>query len=263
MSMRKRGMTTSLFVVTMLLPAASSAQWKTRWEYVGPKGSEHWSELDPDYAACDGKAQSPVDISNAQKADLPALRFESQNGPLKGLTNNGYTIRVNYHDKPGAGDFVRVGDQRYDLLQFHFHHPSEETLHGKASAMAVHLMYRSSDGKVIGIAVLLKAGKSNATIQRIWDHMPMTENKVRADFFHEEEEVPGVEINPAGLLPETLGYYTYLGSVAAPPCNEVTWYVLKTPVDLSAAQIRAFAKLYPHNVRAVQSLNGRIVRESQ
>ena len=65
MSMRKRGMTTSLFVVTMLLPAASSAQWKTRWEYVGPKGSEHWSELDPDYAACDGKAQSPVDISNA------------------------------------------------------------------------------------------------------------------------------------------------------------------------------------------------------
>ena len=28
-------------------------------------------------------------------------------------------------------------------------------------------------------------------------------------------------------------------------------------------QIAAFAKLYPHNVRAVQPLNGRVVRESR
>jgi carbonic anhydrase len=125
-------------------------------------------------------------------------------------------------------------------------------------------MYQSSDGKVAGVAVLLKAGKPNATIQQIWSHMPMTESPVRADFSHEEEEIAGVQIIPAGLLPETFGYYTYMGSVTAPPCTEgVTWYVLKTPVEMSVAQINAFAKLYPHDVRPLQPLNGRVVKESQ
>ncbi len=94
--------------------------------------------------------------------------------------------------------------------------------------------------------------------------MPQTESKVLTDFSHKEEAIAGVDINPAGLLPHDTGYYTYLGSVTAPPCTEgVTWYVLKTPVEISAEQISAFAKLYPHDVRPIQPLNGRAVKESQ
>lgn len=264
--MRKLWMAIVLpFVATNLVSTVSQAQWKTRWEYVGPKGAENWSELDPSYATCNvGKEQSPIDIRSTEKAELPALRFESQNGPLKYLVNNGYTIRVNYHDAPGSGNFMWVGNERYQLTQFHFHRPSEETIHGKASAMVAHLMYQSSDGKVAGVAVLLKAGKPNATIQQIWSHMPIIESPVREDFSHEEQEIAGVKINPDDLLPETFGYYTYMGSVTAPPCTEgVAWYVLKTPIDISAGQIDAFAKLFPHDVRPVQPLNGRVVKESQ
>ena len=84
------------------------------------------------------------------------------------------------------------------------------------------------------------------------------------DFSHAEEEIPEVEINPAGLLPHDAAYYTYMGSVTAPPCTEgVTWFVLKTPVEISAEQINAFAALYPHDVRPLQPLNGRVVKESQ
>jgi carbonic anhydrase len=39
--------------------------------------------------------------------------------------------------------------------------------------------------------------------------------------------------------------------------------VLKTPMDISPEEINAFAKLYPHDVRPVQLLNGRVVKESQ
>jgi carbonic anhydrase len=117
-------------------------------------------------------------------------------------------------------------------------------------------MHESSDGKVAGVAVFLKTGSANSTIQRIWEHMPTTEGK--------EHEIPAVDVNPAGLLPKTTGYYTYMGSLTAPPCTEgVTWFVLKTPVDISAEQIKAFARLYPHDVRPVQPLNGRIVKESR
>jgi carbonic anhydrase len=157
-----------------------------------------------------------------------------------------------------------VGDKSYQLTQFHFHRPSEEYIHGKPFDMVVHLMYQSSDGKVVGVAVLLKAGRANATIRHLWEHMPKRESKVLTDFSHQEEEVPGVEINPAGLLPDAAAYYTYTGSLTAPPCTEgVRWYVLKTPMDVSAKQIETFAKLYPHDVRPLQSLNGRVVQESQ
>jgi carbonic anhydrase len=255
----RTGWTTFLLLVVaaVLVPAGPRAQWKTHWTYEGATGTEHWSDLDPEYAACNGgKEQSPIDIRDAEKAELSALRFEYKSGPLKYLINNGYTIRVNYHDAPGSGNFLIVGDKRYQLTQFHFHRPSEEYFHGKPYDMVVHLMHQASDGRVAAVAVLLKAGSANATIQQIWEHMPTTEGT--------EQEIAGVEVNPAGLLPHSTAYYTYMGSLTAPPCSEgVTWFVLTIPVDISAEQISAFAKLYPHDVRPVQPLNGRVVKESQ
>jgi len=246
-----------LVVVAVLGPAGPRAQWKTRWSYEGATGAEHWGDLDPDYIACKvGREQSPIDIRNADKAELPALRFEYKSGPLKYLINNGYTIRVNYHDDPGSGNFLIVGSKRYQLTQFHFHHPGEEYIHGKPYDMEVHLMHQASDGDVAGVTVFLKAGSGNPTIQRIWEHMPKAENK--------EEDIAGVDVDPAGLLPYNTAYYTYRGSLTAPPCTEgVTWFVLKTPLDISAEQINAFARLYPHDVRPLQPLNGRLVQESQ
>jgi len=248
-------MTLVLLVVAEVLTAVSSpAQWKTPWSY---EGAAHWSDLDPEYAACNvGKEQSPIDIRNAEKVKLPAIRFEYKSGPLKYLINNGHTIRVNYHDAPGSGNFLIAGGKRYQLTQFHFHRPSEEYIHGKPYDMVVHLMHEASDGKVAAVAVLLKAGSANATIQQLWKYMPKTEGQ--------EEQIAGVEVNPTGLLPHDTSYYTYMGSVTAPPCTEgVAWFVLKTPVDISAEEIGAFAKLYPHDVRPPQPLNGRVVKESE
>jgi carbonic anhydrase len=90
----------------------------------------------------------------------------------------------------------------------------------------------------------------------MWDHMPTTAGK--------EQEIAGVEVDPSNLLPGNAAYYTYQGSLTAPPCSErVTWFVLKTPVEVSSAEIRAFAKLYPHDVRPIQPLNGRLVQASR
>jgi carbonic anhydrase len=229
--------------------------WRTHWDYEGPRGADHWSKLDPEYALCNvGRQQSPIDIRNPQKATLPPLQFEYQREPIRYVINNAYTIRVNYHDAPGSGSFLVVGDKRYQLTQFHFHHPSEETVNGKPYEMVLHLMHKASDGEVAGVAVFLKAGRANATVEQVWDHMPATEGQQKA---------PGVELNPADMLPQDTSYYQYVGSQTAPPCTEgIKWFVLKTPVEVSAAQIGAFVKLYPHDVRPLQPLNGRTVLES-
>ena len=251
----------ALLLAAGLLPAIATGQheehyqspWRTPWTY---EEADRWSELDPLYAACNtGKAQSPIDIRETEKADLPALRMEFENAPLRAVTNNGHTIRVNYPDAPGSGNVLMVGDKRYELMQFHFHHPSEEQINGKAYAMEVHFMYRAADGALAGVAVFIEEGAANGTMRKLWEHMPRVEGQTA---------VTGVLIDPADLAPRRLGYYRYTGSQTAPPCTEpVTWFVLKTPVEASAAQIEAFAELYPHNVRPIQPLNGRIVSESR
>jgi len=252
-----RGMLVLTLMLAALLARVGRAQWRTPWTYEGPRGAEHWSELDPDYAPCNtGKEQSPIDIRATEKARLPALQFEYTRSPLKYLINNGKTIRVNYHDRKDAGSFLVVGTKRYRLTQFHFHRPSEESVHGTSYDMVAHLMHEAHDHAAAGVAVFLETGASNLTVQQLWNHMPITEGA--------EQEIPGVTIDPSGLLPRNTGYYMYVGSLTAPPCTEgVTWFVLKTPVEVSTDQIAAFAKLYPHNVRPAQPLNGRIVKESQ
>jgi carbonic anhydrase len=244
-----------IIVATVLLPSGSVAQWKTPWSYDGVKGPSHWGALDPDYAACNaGKEQSPIDIRHAIRANLPALRFDYKSGPVR-IINNGYTaVRVNY--PAGNGNFLIVGETRYELTQFHFHRPSEETIYGKPYDMVLHLMHKAGDGKVAGVAVFLEAGRANSTVQQLWEHMPQTESK--------EAEIPGLAVNPATLLPADMAYYTYSGSQTAPPCTEgVTWFVLKTPVQISPEEISRFAMLYPHDVRPPQPLNGRVIRGSR
>lgn len=253
--MRKSWMIFLLFgVAALLMPAIVPAQWKTSWSYEDPRGPDHWAALDPSYSACNGKQQSPIDIRNAKPADLPVLRFEFKSGPLT-IVNNGYTaVRVDY--PRGNGNLMLVGHARYELTQFHFHHPSEEYIAGKAFDMVLHFMFRGGDGELAGVAVLMKEGRPNATVQELWKYMPKVAGK--------DQEVPGVYVNPAALLPRDTSYYTYMGSVTAPPCTEgVKWFVLKTPTEISRDQIDAFAKLYPHDVRPPQPVNGRVVLESR
>jgi carbonic anhydrase len=256
----------SVSLMVAALPVSMPAQgedfsqyvspWRTPWDYDGPRGAAHWSELDPDYAVCNsGREQSPIDIRSARKTQLPAIRFEYRASPVNYVINNGHTIRVNYHDAPGSGNFLVVGDKRYHLTQFHFHRPSEEYLHGKQYAMVLHLMHTADDGELAGVAVMLEKGNANQTIQQVWDHMPAKEG---------QEAAPGVNLDPSGMLPHDTGYFQYRGSVTAPPCTEgVQWFVMKGTVSISARQIAAFARLYPNDVRPVQPLNGRIVVESQ
>ncbi len=228
--------------------------WKTPWDYEGARGAAHWSQLDSAYAACAGREQSPIDIGATVKADLPALQFASRSGPVRYVINNGHTIRVDY--RAGNGDSLVAGSERYELTQFHFHRPSEERVRGAGYPMEVHLMYRARDGRVAGVTVFIRPGRSNATVDTVWAHMPRAEGR---------NAVPGVDADPADLLPrDTRGYFVYSGSLTAPPCTEgVRWFVLKQPIELSAAQIDAFARLYPNDARPVQPLNGRIVRESR
>ena len=121
------------------------------WTYGGSEGPEHWGELEKGFATCKvGQHQSPIDIHGSKAADVPAIQFAYQAVPLH-IVNNGHTIQVTY----APGSSITVGGTRYELKQVHFHHPSEEKIDGKGSAMVAHLVHASADGKLAVVAVLL------------------------------------------------------------------------------------------------------------
>ena len=223
------------------------------WGYGGANGPEHWGSLDKDFATCQtGRQQSPIDIRAPKLADLRPIQFAYRATPLQ-IINNGHTIQIDY----APGSSMTVGGRRYELKQFHFHHPSEEKINGKGYAMVAHLVHAAADGSVAVVAVLLDAGgAANPLMSRIWQHLPAREGP--------EQKLDGVQIDVTGLLPADRGYYTFAGSLTTPPCTEnVTWFVLKTPEPISQEQADAFGRIYPLNTRPTQPLNGRDVQVSK
>ncbi len=221
-------------------------------DYSGNEGPAHWGDLKSEFAACKtGQRQSPINIVGAQSADLPAIKFEIKPSTLH-IINNGHTIQINY----APGSFMTVGDKCYELKQFHFHHPSEETIRSKQFPLELHLVYSDANGNLAVVSVLLEEGSANPLVETLWGLAPKTTGP--------EKTVNNLEVNVADLLPTNRSYFTFAGLLTTPPCTEgVSWFVLKTPVTISNKQVATFAEIYPNNERPTQPLNGRTVLESK
>jgi len=253
--LRKPGNRVALAVALLTFGAAAFAlEGHPHWSYGGDTGPAQWGSLEEDYSPCSlGKTQSPIDIRDeiAKKADLPAITFDYKASPLE-IIDNGHTIQINY----APGSSITVGGKRYDLVQFHFHKPSEEKINGKGFDMVAHLVHKDADGKLAVVAVLLEAGANNPFIKTLWDNLPKEKDAKTA--------VDAVKIDVADLLPKNRAYYTFAGSLTTPPCSEgVTWFVLKHPSTVSKDEVARFASVYPMNARPTQPLNGRDVRVSK
>ena len=212
-----------------------------QWGYEGDKGPEHWGDAFP--VCGKGKKQSPLNIIGPFEKSKETLSVDYNEGPLK-MLNNGHTIQVNI--EPGSS--LTIGKESFELLQFHFHRPSEEQVDGKNASMVAHFVHKSKEGKLAVIGVMLNEGKDSAAVKTLWANLPPKEG---------EEFLPAkVTFNPASMLPKDMGFYNYEGSLTTPPCTEgVQFYILKAPVDISKQQLAKFP--FKLNARPVQSLNGR------
>ena len=255
--MRQVGASILAIVVGAVLSLAAIPCYSAEdanWSYGGATGPVKWGSLGKGFAQCKlGQTQSPIDIpdASARKGDLPSLLFNYKPSPLK-IIDNGHTNQVDY----APGSFVSVEGKRYELVEFHFHKPSEEKIDGKGHDMVAHLVHQGPGGKLAVIAVLLDTGKENRLIKTLWDNLPKEKGK--------ENVVDAIKINAVDLLPQDKGYYTFAGSLTTPPCSEeVTWFVLKMPVQVSADEITRFARSYPMNARPIQPLNGRDIQATR
>ena len=222
----------------------------THWSYEGDSGPANWSKINVDWAKCgNGSRQSPIDIRDGMKVELEQISFDYHPSSFN-VVDNGHTVQVGV----SGGNYITVQNRVFELQQFHFHRPSEERINGKAFEMVVHLVHRDAEGRQAVLALLLERGAPQATIQTVWNNLPLEKF---------ETMQPSILLDPAEMLPARRDYYTYMGSMTEPPCSEgVLWMVMKQPVQASPAQMALFSRLYPLNARPVQPANGRIIKES-
>jgi carbonic anhydrase len=227
------------------------------WDYGAEHGPAEWGSLCPEFSSCgSGRSQSPIDLSGAAREELAALKTAYRPAALRivhhmhvaDVVNNGHTVQVNCP----SGSSLDVDGGAYELLQFHFHSPSEHTLEGKHFPMEMHLVHKAADGKLAVVGVFIAEGATNAAFEPVWSNLPEEKGL--------ELHLEDVEVDVEALLPKNRTTYRYDGSLTTPPCTEgVEWFVLAEPIALGPEQIGAFRAVLQGNNRPTQPLNGRKV----
>ena len=221
------------------------------WSYAGEGAPDRWGQLKPEFRHCAiGTRQSPIDIRETIKVDLEPIQFDYRLSSFS-VVDNGHTVQVNV----APGNTIQLTGRRYELLQFHFHRPSEERVMGRQFEMSAHLVHKDAEGRLAVVGVLLDRGAEQPLVQMVWNNLPLEKN----------EPAPGVGlIDLQQLLPSDRSYYTYMGSLTTPPCSEgVLWLVMRQPVPVSQDQVNIFSRLYPMNARPLQAASGRLIKESR
>lgn len=223
--------------------AGTGSAFAAHWSYEEP---DHWGADEAAKTCAVGSQQSPINLEKAIRANVDTVKVDWKPQAFR-VVNNGHTFQADA--KTGAGG-VTIGGERYDLLQFHFHTPSEHALDGKRTAMEVHFVHKHASGRLAVLGVFMVAGKPNATFSEIVKVAPREEGG--ADL--------AKAIDPKTLLPAKHGFFRYEGSLTTPPCSEVVdWNVFDTPITVAEADIAAFKAAFPMNARPLQPVNRRFL----
>jgi carbonic anhydrase len=238
-------------------PSAEAGGPRDDWSYRGATGPGSWARIRPEYVLCgSGDEQSPIDLTRATAISGPPLTHLAGRGLLtheqrlhvRELVDNGHTIQV-IDDAPTAID---LAGEHFELVQYHFHAPSEHTIEGRHAPLEAHLVHRSAAGRLVVLAVLIEEGAHSALLEPLVAALPSGPGDSR--------RIAGVTVDIHDLPLARGPYYRYPGSLTTPPCLQgVDWIVIARPATMSARQIAAFEARLEDNHRPVQPRGSRPV----
>lgn len=150
-------------------PAASTTKSHTavshapHWTYEGKGGPKDWGRLDPAWAVCStGHEQSPIDLGGPVASHKARIEERFTASPFV-LFHNGHTVQAAL-EKPS--ELVAEGG-KFQSIQFHFHHPSEHTVRGKAYPGELHLVHKNAKGELAVLGVFIAIGPQGQSVVRV------------------------------------------------------------------------------------------------
>lgn len=242
-----------------------------KWSYHGETGPQNWGKLDEQYTLCaNGKTQSPINITNATLTNHNILKISYAITAAQAaydadstlnihgketIINDGHTLQINM-PKNTSNEYITVNNNRYQLIQLHFHTPSENLINGKSFPIEIHFVHQDEDGNLAVVGVMIKQGKYNRALEELIDELPKSKQALKVS--------NKLLIDVNNLLPQDKLYYSFNGSLTTPPCSEeVKWFVFATPLEASKLQINQLKTLLPaDNARPTQKLNEREIMQA-
>ncbi|MDB5312798.1 MAG: carbonic anhydrase [Gemmataceae bacterium] len=257
--------TTPTFSTTAPTGAYAPGAGPTSWNYTstntnpanGPVGPAGWSTIAPEGNA---PFESPINITGPTVDLSQYLTINYSPTTQATVLNNGYQIQVN---KLSPADTITLAGTTYNLSNFHYHDPSENTVNGQSFPMEEHFVNVnvSASGAETVLAVFLQVGTHNAALDPILAAaQTIISANARATPVSTTTTTP---IDLASLLPASMRGWFYQGSLTTPPLSQVVnWLVFSTPITLDAAQLAEYESIadqdgFLPNNRPVQPTDGR------
>lgn len=243
--------------------ASIGAALAADWQYGDLSGPTEWGDL-----CKTGEAQSPVDIALVpakltKDNSLGSISFSYGLADASYLNTGHGTMQVNF---PPGNNRIQIAGRQLDLLQYHFHAPSEHSFNGIRTAMEAHLVHRDADGKLAVVGILLEAdpkaprnvpleaglafapfgkGDQTGSPQECFEVPVVGDGSGRSSL----KQCVRIQMSPQALLPKgdrpdgSHSYIHYQGSLTTPPCSEgVDWFVLATPLKVRDGQVLEFMR---------------------
>ncbi|GBG32234.1 Carbonic anhydrase [Hondaea fermentalgiana] len=174
--------------------------------------------------------------------------FELDVVPVKGMldfSNSSHNITV----KVPPGNTVAHENKQYELVELHFHSPSEHTLNGVHHDLELHLVHQAEDSSKLVFAVFFHAdAREDGFLKALFKSRLPKQH-------HSHLETRNVDL-PKLFCKDKEPIFTYAGSLTTPPYSEdVTWCVSSRVRPASASQLSRFRSSVPlDNNREIQKL---------
>ncbi len=216
------------------------------WDY---NNAHQWGDVELNKLCKVGQAQSPINITQVVKS--PNVFFDlrpSYQAQDFTITNNGHAIVFDAVNS--AQGVLDINGTRYELLQFHYHIPSEHTVMNAYYPLELHFVHKNAEGGLAVIGVLVDKGAENPQLAKILTDLPTNANT--------KGVLKGFDVS--SIIPKNSETYAYDGSLTTPPCGEqVQWLLKSTPIHASASQLAVLSALYDGNNRPIQPQGARTV----
>jgi carbonic anhydrase len=231
---------------------------EVHWGYEGEEGPEHWADLSEDFSLCrDGTEQSPIDLTGATPVDGVSLERRlgesvltvNQRATVMDIVDNGHTVQVT-NDVPMS---LALDGKLFELVQYHFHAPSEHTMDGEHAPLEAHFVHKSAAGELAVVGILVEQGEYDVLWEPVLSALP--------DGPGDDRHLEGLDLDMSEFRRLPKHFYRYQGSLTTPPCSEgVSWVVMAGKRQISQEQMTEIRSHLHDNNRPVQPLNERTLQ---
>ncbi|KAF3858825.1 hypothetical protein F7725_012026 [Dissostichus mawsoni] len=180
-----------------------------KYVFVGP---EKWGA---DFPVANGPRQSPINIvpKEAQyDSTLKSLKLKYDPSNAKGILNNGHSFQVDYEDD--ANSSILTGGPisgTYRLKQFHFHWGASDDRGSEHTVNGINFTWCTG---TLSTPALERQPASLMALQ--WGGLP--QDRCANPRLQKGKQTVFANFDPKTLLPGSLDFWTYDGSLTTPLC---------------------------------------------